>query len=191
MVIYLVVTAVVIVAVVVGMVLVGRKQGAAWQEFASAVGGQFVKGRLFKSSCVQVMVGGVAVTLDTYSVPSGDSNTTYTRFRAVFDNRNQLELNVRRKGLIGRIDKVLGMLDIDVVDPEFGNSFIVQGKPEPEVQRVLSGISIRQMLMVEKSVHLWAKGDALRLEVMGVVRDPERLKNLFQLFKLALEEVGR
>lgn len=191
MVIYAIVIAVVIIAVVVGVVLAGRRQDAAWQEFASAIGGEFVKGRLFKSSCVQAKVGDAVVTLDTYSVPSGDSSTNYTRFRAPFENRNGLQLSIRREGLIGKIDKALGMQDIEIGDAEFDKNFLVQGKPVPDVQRLISSISIRQMLQDQKSVTLNAKGNDLRLEVMGVVRDPERLNSMFQLFKAVLEEVGR
>ena len=185
----LLIGAIIVIAVVIAVVVAGRKQDEAWKEFGAEIGAEFVAGSLFRTSKLQAPVGEVVATLDTYSVPSGDSSTTYTRWSAPFQNKPGLQFSIRRQGLIARLDKALGMQDIEVGDPEFDDKFIVQGQPVAEVQRLLSSMGIRQMLGAQKSVSLQAKGSVLRLEVLGVVREMERLRSLYQLLRAVLQEL--
>jgi len=188
---YIMLMGIVVVGTIIGIIVSTRKQDEAWKQLASEIGGEFVKGRPFRTSKVQARIGEAVVTLDTYSIPSGDSSTTYTRLRAPFEKAGGLQFNIRREGLIGKLDKALGAQDIDAGDAEFDHNFIVQGKPVPDVQRLLSSVIIRQLLQGQSSISLGTKGNELRREVMGVIRDLERLRSLFQLFKEVLGQLER
>ncbi len=186
---YAVLAVFIVIAVVVAMVIQSRRRDEAWKQLASEVGGEFVKGALFRAAKVQAKVGQSLVTLDTYSVPSGDSSTTYTRMRAPFENKSGFQFSLRWEGLIGKLDKALGMQDIEVGDAEFDAQFIIQGQPVAAVQQLLANSALRQMLQQQKSIALRVKGNELQLEVLGVVRDLERLRGLFNVFKETLKQV--
>ncbi len=66
---------VIAVVVVAFVILVGRRD-TAWKQLAAELGAEFVPGGLLKSSKVQAHFKQWQMTLDTYSVPSGDSNQT-------------------------------------------------------------------------------------------------------------------
>jgi hypothetical protein len=186
---YAALIALIMVGVVVGMLIFNRRKDEAWEQLAVDMGGEFIKGALFRASRVRVPLGNTMVTLDTYSVPSGDTSTSYTRFRATFSNPAGLQFSIRREGLIGRLDKALGLQNIDLGEPEFDRNFVVQGKPASEVQRLLSGIGLRQMLQQQKSISLGTRGNELYLEVQGVVRDVARLRSLLSVLKEVLSRV--
>jgi hypothetical protein len=94
--------------------------------------------------------------------------------------------------------------DIEVGDSFFDDEFIIQGEPEALVSRLLSNVEVRQLIQDQPDIHFqvkdddgWFKSkfpegvDELYFEVVGVIKDRERLKNLFDLFALVLDELCR
>ena len=55
-----------------------QQKDAAWRQFANEIGAEFIDGGFFRSSKVQAHIKEWTVTLDTYSVSSGDSAESYT-----------------------------------------------------------------------------------------------------------------
>ncbi len=177
-------------AVIVWWVLSRRMQGAAWKELARDVGAEYVPGGLFRSSKVVARLRGSTLTLDTYSVPSGDSSTTYTRIRAPLEIRDGFQFTVFREGLVGKIDKALGMQDLEIGIPEFDDAFVVRANDETRVRALLSNTKVRQLIQAQRSLRLSIdKTNELHFEQQGVIRDSERLKSLFALFDAALEQL--
>ena len=91
-----------------------RRQDAAWRQLASEMGAEFIPGGLIRAGKVQAKLKQWIVTLDTYSVPSGDSNTTYTRLRAPLKKKDGFQFTIFRTGLISKLDKALGAQDIEI-----------------------------------------------------------------------------
>jgi hypothetical protein len=176
----------VLVGVVILVLVSSRKQQEAWNQFAVEIGAEFVKGGFRRSSLVRARVREWTVTLDTYSVPSGDSSTTYTRMRAPFKNTDGFQFLIFRTGLISKIDKALGSQDIEIGDAEFDRRFTIQGNNESKVRSLFSNQSIRQMVQEQRSIRLGVKKDELVFETQGVIKDIERLKSLIELFKETL-----
>jgi hypothetical protein len=167
-----------------------QKQDAAWEQLASEIGAEFVKGGFFRSNKVQAKVREWIVTLDTFSVPSGDSSTVYTRMRAPLQSRDGFQFTIFRIGFISKLDKALGAQDIDIGDPDFDREFVIQGNNEPKVRALLANLRIRQLIQGQKSIRLGVRDNELRFEVQGVIKDVERLKSLFELFKEMLYQLG-
>jgi hypothetical protein len=64
--------------------LFGPSREEIWQQFATAVGGQFAPGSFLGGGTrVDAAHGQWVVTLDNYVVSTGKSAVTYTRMRAV------------------------------------------------------------------------------------------------------------
>lgn len=167
-----------------------QKQDAAWEQLASEIGAEFVKGGFFRSNKVQAKARESIVTLDTFSVPSGDSSTVYTRMRAPLQSKDGFQFTIFRIGFISKLDKALGAQDIDIGDPDFDREFVIQGNNEPKVRVLLANLRIRQLIQGQKSIRLGVRDNELRFEVQGVIKDVERLKSLFELFKEMLYQLG-
>jgi hypothetical protein len=172
------------------VVLSKRGQDTAWRQVATDLGADFMQGGLFRKSQVIAHIKQWTLTLDTYSVPSGDSNTTYTRLRAPLENRDGFQFTLFREGLVGKLDKALGMKDIEIGVADFDHDFIVQSNNEAKVRMMLSNARIRQLIQDQPRIRLMIRKDALYFEAQGVIRDVARLRSLFDLFTETLNQLA-
>ena len=89
-------------------------------------------------------------------------------------------------------------------DPEFDEAFIIKGNDESKVREVFSDPKIRQMIQAQPKIRLEVKDsegwfgpkfpedvDELHFQVVGVIKDVERLKALFDLFAAVLDQLCR
>ena len=180
---------VLIIAIIIWVVISRQKQAEAWKQFAAELGAEFVDGGFLHANKVQAQVKDWTITLDTYSVPSGDSSTVYTRMRAPLHNKDGFQFTIFRTGLISKLDKALGAQDIDIGDPDFDRDFTIQENNETRVQALLGSLGIRQMIQGQKSIRLGVKDNELRFEVQGVIKDTERLRSIFELVKGTLYQI--
>src|SRR4051812_37837187 len=182
------------------MGLFGPSKDEAWRRLGEQAGAEFVEGGFWKGSKVQAHVGPWTVTLDTYTVHTGHAHFTYTRMRAPYVNPEDLRFTVYRKGLFGELDKLLGMQDIEVGDPEFDEVFIVKGTDEAKVRDLFADPEVRSLLTAQPQIRLEVKGsegwfgpsfpdgvDELHFQVTGVIKEVDRLKALFDLFAAVLD----
>ena len=180
---------VVIVVVVVGFALARRHRDTAWKQLATELGAEFIDGGLLHSSKVQAHINQWTVTLDSYSVPSGDSSTTYTRLKSTLENKDGFQFTLFREGLVARLDKALGLKDIEIGVPDFDHDFVIQGNNEAKLRALFADVKIRQLIQEQRRITLGIKGNELHFEAQGVIRDGPRLKSLFELFAALLERL--
>lgn len=186
------------------MGLFGPSKDEVWRQLGEEAGAEFVEGGFWKGSKVQAHVEPWTVTLDTYTVHSGHAHITYTRMRAPYVNPEGLRFTVYRKGLFSELGKLLGMQDVEVGDPEFDEAFIVKGTDESRVRELFADPEVRSLLLSQPKIHLQVKDsegwfgptfpegvDELHFQVVGVVKDVERLKSLFELFAAVLDRLCR
>jgi hypothetical protein len=185
------VSVVVIVAVIIFAVWSQRKRAAAWQKFAADIGGDYMQGGLFRAASIRVSAGQTMVTIDTHTVSSGESSTTYTRLRTPFESQDGLQFTIQRQGVIGRLGKSLGLKHLDVGDPDFDRDFLVQGNNEYRIQSLLLDQALRGELQQQKSLDMNARNHELRLEVRGLITDIDQLKALYKLFQDVLDRLQR
>ena len=124
--------------------------------------------------------------------------------RAPYVNPEGFRFTVYRKGLFSELGKLLGMQDIEVGDPEFDEAFIVKGNDESKVRELFADPEVRSLVQAQPQIHLEVKDsegwfgpsfpedvDELHFQVVGVIKDVDRLKALFDLFAAVLDRLCR
>jgi hypothetical protein len=183
--------------------LFGPSKEEVWQQLSRDIGAQFVDGGWWRQSKVQAHVKDWIVTLDTYTVSTGKSSTTYTRMRAPYVNREGLRFAVYRRGFFTDIGKWLGMVqDIEVGHPAFDRDFVIQGNDPVKMRALFANDRIRELIQTQPSLYFHVTDDEgwfgakfpqgvdeLRFQVVGVIKDLQRLRNLFDLFTETLNQL--
>ena len=182
----------------------GPSKDEVWRQLSQEIGAEFVEGGFWKGSKVQAHVGPWTITLDIVHRPTEDAHVTYTRMRAPYVNPEGFRFTIYRKGLFSDLGKLLGMQDIEVGDPEFDEAFIIKGNDESKVRDLFANPKIRQMIQAQPKIRLEVKDsegwfgpkfpedvDELHFQVVGVIKDVERLKALFDLFAAVLDQLCR
>jgi hypothetical protein len=170
-------------------------QAEVWQQLCNEIGAEFIKGGLWKGNKVEAHVGEWTVTLDTYTVSTGNSHVTYTRIRAPYMNMDGFRFTIYRRTLFSSLGKLLGMQDIEIGDPEFDRDFIIKSNTDVKAITLFSNEKIRRLIQAQPAIHLEVKGDEgwfgtthpqgideLYFRAAGVIKDVGRLKALYELF---------
>jgi hypothetical protein len=184
------------------MGLFGPSQKEIWEELSKEIQGNFIDGGFWKGSKVKAHVDNWIVLFDTYTTSDGKTSITYTRVRAPFKNLGELYFKIHRKGFFGELGELLGMRDICVGYEQFDDDFVIKGNDEERIIRLFSNKKIRELLELQKSINLEIKDDEglfskhfpenvdeLYFVVTGVIKDIERLKELYELFAEVLKEL--
>jgi hypothetical protein len=180
----------------------GPSQEEVWRQLCSEIGAEFVEGGFWRGNKVQARVKEWTVTLDTYTVSTSKSHVTYTRIRAPYVNKDGFWFTIYRRGFFSELGKRLGMQDIEIGDPEFDRDYVIKGNDEAKVLALFGDPRIRQLIQAQPSIHLQVKDDEggfstsfpegvdeLYFHVVGVIKDVERLKSLYELFAETLNRL--
>jgi len=183
----------------------GPSRKEIWRQFCAQTGSTYVPGGSAKADKIEATHGLWTVTLDTFVVSSGKSAVIFTRMRAPYVNPDGFRFTVYRKGIFTEIGKWLGMQDVTVGHDEFDRDFVIKGNDEQKLRRLFSSQKIRDLISAQPDIHfsveddegkLWGKNfpegvDELYFQVLGVIKDIERLKLLYELFAETLDELCR
>ena len=183
----------------------GPSRKEIWQQFCAQTGSSYVPGGFAKSDKIEATHGPWTVTLDTFVVSNGKTVVIFTRMRAPYVNPDGFHFTVYRKGIFTEMGKWFGMQDITVGYDEFDRDFVIKGNDEQKLRRLLSSQKIRDLISAQPDIHfsvkddegkLWGKDfpegvDELYFQVLGVIKDIERLKLLYELFSETLDELCR
>jgi hypothetical protein len=182
--------------------LFGPSKEEIWRQLCSETQAQYVSGGFWKGDKVQASHGQWTITLDTFTVSNGKTSTTYTRLRAPYVNKDDFRFTIYRKGFFSELGKLLGMQDVEVGYPEFDEAFIIKGNDERKLQALFAHPTIRQLVERQPTIHLTVKDDEgwfgtsfpegvdeLYFCVLGIIKDVDRLKSLYQLFAEMLDHL--
>ena len=182
----------------------GPSREEIWRQLSTEIGARYVAGGFWKGDKVQATHEEWTVTLDTYAVSTGKAVIIFTRMRAPYVNPNSFRFTIYRKGIFSDIGKWFGMQDIEVGDPEFDRDFIIKGTDESLVRELLSHQKLRELIARQREIHFTVKDDEgwfgptfpdgvdeLQFIVVGIIKDVERLKRLYDLFAETLDELCR
>jgi hypothetical protein len=180
----------------------GPSKEEIWRQFSSEIGGDFIDGGFWRGTKVEARVKEWTVTLDTYTVSTGKANVTFTRVRAPYVNKDNFRFKIYKKSMFSGLGKMFGMQDIDVGHPQFDREFVIQGNDENKLRLLFGNSEIRRMIEVQPAIHLEVKDDEgwfgtrfpegvdeLYFQVVGVIKDVERLKALYELFAETLNHL--
>ena len=181
----------------------GVSRADAWAALAGEIGARVEAGGWWNGrSRVVADVGAWQVTLDKYVVSTGKSTLTYTRLRAPFLNPSGFRFHIYRRSVFTDLAKLLGMRDIEVGVQPFDNNFIVKANDEVRVIQLLCNPRLRTLIDLQPRISLrvkddegWFKAkfpdgvDELHFVALGIIKDLDRLKDLFELFSETLYEL--
>jgi hypothetical protein len=124
--------------------------------------------------------------------------------RAPYVNPDGFRFTIYRKGFFSELAKLFGMQDIEIGDEAFDEAFILKGNDEYKVQKLFEDRKIRELALAQPQLRLEVKDsegwfgprfpenvDELYFHVMGVIKDIERLKGLYELFAAVLDRLCR
>ncbi|MCZ7645787.1 MAG: DUF3137 domain-containing protein [Planctomycetota bacterium] len=180
-----------------------KPQGV-WRQLSERVGGRFLDGGLWKGDKVEVDFRQWVITLDTYTVSTGQFSSTYTRLRAPYCNAEGFRFKVYRKSVFTGLGKLLGLQDLEIGDPFFDEAFVIQANDAPRVRELLANERVRALIAAQPSILFSVQDDEgwfgrtfpdgvdeLYFTTVGVIKDVERLQQLFELFAEVLDELCR
>lgn len=180
----------------------GPSKDEVWEALCGEIGAEFINGGFWTGSKIKGKAGEWTIILDTYTVSTGKSSITYTRMRAPYINPDGFKFKIYRAGVFTEVGKWLGMQDINIGVPSFDDNFVIKGNKEDKVKGLFDNERIRNLLELQPSVYLEVKDDEgifgpefpegvdeLYFQVAGVIKDVERLKNLYNLFSEVLNQL--
>lgn len=181
--------------------LFGPSREEIWKQLAAEIGARY-ESEFWTGTKVAIDYGQWTITLDSYTVSTGKTQHTYTRFRAPYVNPDGFRFGIYRKHLFTPLAKWLGMQDLAVGHAEFDDAFIIQGNNEQQVTALFADESIRNLIVAQPDVSFMVRGDQgwfsrvypdgvdeLHFQAGGTITDLSRLKELFALFGLVLDRL--
>ena len=184
--------------------LLGPSKAEMWKQLCAEIGAQYVEGGFWKGDKVQATHGPWTITLDTYTVSNGKTSTTYTRMRAPFVDPEGFRFTAYRKGIFSDLGKRFGMQDIEIGDEDFDRDFILKSNDGSKLRELLGSSRIRELIGQQPQVYFEVKDDEgffrssfpegvdeLYFQVVGIIKDVERLKLLYELFAETLDQLCR
>jgi hypothetical protein len=179
----------------------GPSREEIWQQLAREIGANY-QANFWTGARVQAEYGEWTITLDSHTVNTGKSQHSYTRFRAPYINQDGFQFAIYRKNIFHGLAKWLGMQDVEVGHKEFDEAFIIQGNDEKKLKALFANQDIRRLIEAQPQITLSVRGDQgwfsriypegvdeLYFQVGGIIKDVERLKELFALFGLVLDQL--
>ena len=175
--------------------LFGPSRNDVWRALAQEINARHEPGGWFQGGRVVAGVGPWQITLDVRSTE--DNN--YTRIRAPFANPSGFRFRIYRASIFSELGKKLGMQDILIGDPPFDHAFIIQSNDPPKVTALLADEQLRALIAAQPKIMLEVRDDdgwfgatfpqgtdELQFQCLGVIKDIDRLKMLFDLFAATL-----
>ena len=182
----------------------GVSRADVWTALAREIDARVEDGGWWRGSRVVADVPPWQVTLDVYTESAGESSTDYTRLRAPFVNPSGFRFRIYRKSIFSNLGKFFGMQDIEIGDAAFDDAFIIQSNDPPRVRMLLANENLRRMIVAQSRIRFDVRDDEgrfgtyfpenvdeLRFLSMGVIKDVDRLKLLFDLLAETLHELCR
>ena len=184
----------------------GSSREEIWRELSHEIDADYIDGGFWKGDKVEIAHGEWTITLDTFTVSSSNgktsSSTTYTRLRAPYVNPDGFRFTIYRRSIFSPLGKFFGMQDVEVGDPAFDEAFIIKGNDEGKLRQLFANERIRGLIEAQSQIHFsvlddegWFSAkypegvDCLKFQVVGVIRDVERLKTLYWLFAETLDHL--
>lgn len=174
----------------------GPSRAEVWKRLAEEIGARYRQRSFLKSDRVTAEVGNWEIVLDVFRT----DKVCFTRIRAPFVNVDGFRFKIFRKHFLSGVAEMLGFQDISIGRSDFDEQFVIRGNHEGKLRRLLSNSEIRRLLMAQPKICFEVKDDEglfrqkfpegvdeLRFMVSGVIKDIDRLKELYDLFAETLQ----
>ena len=185
------------------MGLFGPSLKTVWTEFAKEIGGTYYTGVVLRKGYISYYYKNWEIILDIHTVNNGETSTTYTRMRALFNNPYGFRFRIYRRHIFARIGKLFGMQDIETGDPDFDRDFIIKGNQPGKIGALFSDFRVKKILhqlgrpqfYIEKrrgfGKNRIPEGlSQLYFLQLGRIKDKAKLRLYFQLFTTVLDDMA-
>ncbi len=175
----------------------------AWKEFADEIGGEYIDRGFWKSKQVIVKYENWTIILDRFSRSTGKSTTTYTRIRVPLKTLDGLQFKVHKKSIFTNMGKIFGAKLIETGEGNFDRDFAIKGNNEVKIREIFSIDVIRDLISKQARFFLEIRDDEgyfnnnlskgnyeLHFESIGVIKDIDRLRDLFKIIGLLLKALS-
>lgn len=144
----------------------------------------------FKNYCV-------VLDIDIHPDRGDENEKPITSFSAQLDEGTDFRFNLKKQGLKHQIGKLFGMQDVIIGHADFDKQFLIQSNDEAKVKEVLSDTGVSAELLKHPVTEFKIrerkigtnKEIVLDLELEGGITEPDKLKNIFQPFKIMLNHL--
>jgi hypothetical protein len=181
----------------------GPGQDEVWGGIAREIQADYTPAGWMQRGRIDLQHDGVVMTLDTFTISTGKSSTTYTRMRSPFRNGSHLAMNIYRESIFSGMGRWMGMQDVTIGDAFFDQQFVIQGKPEATIKAFLQDPKLKGLIQSQPDICLKIKPDdgwfsrhypdgvdELYFQCLGVMKDEARLKHMFELFSVAADKLS-
>lgn len=179
------------------MAIFGPSKKEVWKQLADDIRADCFKGSRSRKLRVEYRYRNWTIVLDTFTVSTGRSNTTYTRMRAPYKRMNDVVFKLYRKNIFSWIGRLFGMPLVYVYDDSFNDEYILKGNDETAIKEIFQNQNITDKIRKQKRLFLKTVSyssitesdeSELYFRKNGVIKDPDKLRNLFDLFSEMLDE---
>jgi hypothetical protein len=180
------------------MKLFGLSQADVWEALAEELGATFQNGKWWPGQRVVANVPPWQVVLDVYHA----GKQQFTRMRAPYVNADGFRFEVFRRHLFSPMAKWMGMQDVEVGFKDFDEAFIIRGNNEAQLKRLFASSTMRELLDAQPRIRFQVTGDGrifrkqfpdgvdqVQFLQLGIVKDLEQLKSMYQLFAKTLHRL--
>ncbi len=184
------------------MSIFGPSYHDVWQAFSEEVGGTFERGGFAKASKMRVGEGPFTIALETYTISSGEDSDTYTRFRAYFREQGALRFGAGRRSFLSKIAALFGKRYVTTGHAAFDEVMVLWGNDEEQLKAYFNDARFCQLLAELRPYQLSIArnkpllGPQLPEGVVEfcllhdkLVKEPERLRKLLEVMRLALQRL--
>ncbi len=181
--------------------LFGPSRHHIWKQVSKRVGAKVYGDSVFSAGKMVLRYKAWDIILDIYKTGSKNQNK-YTRLRATYVNRDGFSFKIYREGFFSKLGKYFGMEDFEVGFDRFDKDFIIQGNDYYKLIQFLENEKLRQLIQRQADVRLEVidnegifvhkypeNVDKLEFIASGVIKDVKKLVLLFELFKVALDQL--
>lgn len=180
------------------MKLFGPPLKEVWGNLADDIGGTFEQTGAFKTPRLEKEYKVWTILLDTYTVNTGKSSVTYTRMRVPYKRENDVIFKITRRNIFSGIGSMFGMPVVETYDYDFNDEFVIKSNDENVVKEIFQNSELKDRIKAQKRLILKCSpykekksytDSEIYFQMTGVLKDEEKLKNLFSLFYLLLDEL--
>lgn len=168
-----------------------------WGHLADDIGGTFKQTGALKTPRLEKEYKVWTILLDTYTVNTGKSSVTYTRMRVPYKRENDVIFKITRRNIFSGIGSMFGMPVVETYDYDFNDEFVIKSNDENVVKEIFQNSELKDRIKAQKRLILKCSpykekksytDSEIYFQMTGVLKDEEKLKNLFSLFYLLLDE---
>lgn len=183
------------------MAIFGPDRKDIWEQLSKEIHAHMVEGDGWNGDRIEVCHNNWTLYLETDTVPTGDTNMTYTRMLAPFVSKDHLVFRIYKSSIFSNIGKLLGMEDIKTGHDGFDDDYIIKGNHKDKIIQLFDHELIRDLILRQPNLSLEIKSTEgtsdtddqyeLYFSYAGAITDTGQIKDLFDLFMEVLDGLVR